>query len=308
MHHKRSAIAIVLILGIVFCLFSAAAVEYQYAQVKTVKGPLNMREAPSGKAVVLAEIPQDAYLQVAPYDDTWCSTVYNGKTGYVMTKYLAFVDVLSLRELSQNASGKDVLAVNERLRELNYFGEDTVIGDSLGAETAERIKLFQAMQGMEVTGTLTQQQQALLLWAPVENLKLAEPLPDGFVYDGERINVPDATPAPAASRTMTVSVSAVCSGYNHVGNSWSQYFSINGEKVKKGDKVTVTLGDSLEFYAKITEKDSKPDVGKASETRVISQEDFENGFTVSLTVSVRENGGRYSGNKAVWTVTFKLTP
>ncbi len=302
MRKKHVMIIIAFILGVMFCLISATAEEYQYAQVNTVKGPLNMRKTPSSKAAVIEEIPKDTYLQVTPYDDTWCSTEYNGKTGYVMTKFLAFVDPLPFRELSVGASGEDVLAVKVRLRELNYFGGDATFTDTYGTETAERIKYFQAMHGMEVIGTLTPKQQAMLFWAPITHLKLSVPLSDDYVYDGE-------LPAPAAAtKAMTVTVSAVCSGYNHVGNSWSQYFSINGEKVNKGDQVTVTLGESMVLYAKITEKDSTPDVGREDETRVISQEDFDSGFTVTFKVSVRENQGKYSGNKAVWTVTFKLSP
>lgn len=56
------------------------------AQVNTAKGALNMRDKING--TVIAKIPEKAYFIVTEYGSTWCKAWYDGKAGYVMTKYL----------------------------------------------------------------------------------------------------------------------------------------------------------------------------------------------------------------------------
>lgn len=56
------------------------------AQVNTAKGALNMRDKIKG--TVIAKIPEKAYFIVTEYGSTWCKAWYDGKAGYVMTKYL----------------------------------------------------------------------------------------------------------------------------------------------------------------------------------------------------------------------------
>ena len=59
----------------------------------------------------------------------------------------------------------------------------------------------------------------------------------------------------------TQGTSASCSGYNHVGDKWSKYFSINDVKVSSGDTMDIVLGESISVFSKITESDTSPDVG-----------------------------------------------
>ncbi len=58
----------------------------QTAQVNTAKGALNMRDKIGG--AVIAKIPEKAYFIVTEYGATWCKAWYDGKTGYVMTKFV----------------------------------------------------------------------------------------------------------------------------------------------------------------------------------------------------------------------------
>lgn len=58
----------------------------QTAQVKTAKGALNMRDKIGG--AVIAKIPEKAFFIVTEYGATWCKAWYDGKTGYVMTKFV----------------------------------------------------------------------------------------------------------------------------------------------------------------------------------------------------------------------------
>lgn len=52
------------------------------------KGTLNMRAEPSSNAKVLARIPYGTELEVKQTTSEWSQTIYDGKTGYVMNKFL----------------------------------------------------------------------------------------------------------------------------------------------------------------------------------------------------------------------------
>ena len=62
----------------------------KYAQVVTEEGRLNLRSSASQGAAIIARIPQYAYVEVLSTGTAWCHVSYNGKTGYVMTKFLSF--------------------------------------------------------------------------------------------------------------------------------------------------------------------------------------------------------------------------
>ena len=115
------------------------------------------------------------------------------------------------------------------------------------------------------------------------------------------------TAAGNKSKNMTVSATASCSNYNSVGNEWSKEFYINGSAVKSSSQITVAVGDKVTVKAVITEEDKSPDIGTNSETHTITQSDLDNGFSISFSVDVRENKGRYSGRVATWSVTFRFS-
>lgn len=52
------------------------------------KGTLNMRAAPSSSSTVLTQIPYGTVLETEFTSDEWSKVTYNGKTGYVMNKFL----------------------------------------------------------------------------------------------------------------------------------------------------------------------------------------------------------------------------
>jgi len=279
---KCIAIIIIVILSIVSCTTATAGIDYQYAKVVTQKGPLNMRKTASTKADLIDKIPKDTILEVTPVDDTWCKCTYNGRDGYIMTKFLSFMDLSQFRTLSLGDTGQDVLTLKEKLQELFFIDADVELDDSYDSDTESAVKLFQAAHSVEETGIVSPEIQAFLTWGSPKN------------------NLP--------THIMTVTISSKCSGYNHVGQNWSRYYTINGDSVSSGDKVEIILGQSITIYSKVTEKDTSPDVGRVTEDVEITQEYFDNGFTITHKVSVREDSGRYSGNTAVWTITFTFTP
>jgi uncharacterized protein YgiM (DUF1202 family) len=181
----------------------ASGVDYQYAQVTTPKGPLNMRKTASSKASIIEKIPNDTILAVSVVDDIWCKCTYHGKEGYVMTKYLSIMDISQFRSLSLYDSGQDVSLLKEKLQELYYFDTEADISDSYDSDTEATVKLFQAANGMEETGIASPELQAFVYWGDPKN------------------NLP--------TKPMTVEISSRCSGYKHVGQNWSRYSSINGK-------------------------------------------------------------------------------
>ena len=88
---------------------------------------------------------------------------------------------------------------------------------------------------------------------------------------------------------------------NHVGNSWYYGASYNNAEID-GETITVSHGSTISIYCKIVEDDNIPDVGSG----YLSLR-MEDGAENSLTISVYENRGRYSGNRAVWIVRATAT-
>ncbi len=62
------------------------------AQVTTLSGSLNLRKSASSGATILTTIPKGEKVTVLEKGSTWCKVIYLGKTGYVMTQYLTFLE------------------------------------------------------------------------------------------------------------------------------------------------------------------------------------------------------------------------
>lgn len=128
---------------------------------------------------------------------------------------------------------------------------------------------------------------------------------------------PTAAPKPLAlsaafagteSHQVKISFSAQCSDTNHVGNSWTQAFYINGEAVRSSKTLSLRAGENLQLQVVITEDDTYPDIGSDLRTITLSEADLTQGTRIATTVDVRENRGRYAGNIAQWTVVYTISP
>lgn len=106
-------------------------------------------------------------------------------------------------------------------------------------------------------------------------------------------------------RLMSLRVSHPREDDNNIGDEWSYYNEVNGENAR--NEYAIAVGDTLSFYSKYTESDDNPDVGEARKTYTVTEEDLQNGFTVSMDVYVRENAGRNSGQTAHFVVTYTFT-
>ena len=77
------------------------------------KGTLNLRAEPSSTGEVLARIPYGTKLETSQLNATWSKTTYDGKTGYVMNKFL----VVSLKkEITQSDLQKIYNSLQETLK------------------------------------------------------------------------------------------------------------------------------------------------------------------------------------------------
>ena len=120
------------------------------------------------------------------------------------------------------------------------------------------------------------------------------------------------TPISAASDSSAYSVeiryAARCDDYNHVGSAWSQAFYVDGEEVHGRVTRNLAPGETFTLETVITDQDNSPDIGRDQRTVALTAEQLTNGTSITATVEVRENRGRYSGNVAVWTVVYTVTP
>ena len=108
-----------------------------------------------------------------------------------------------------------------------------------------------------------------------------------------------------SKRVMSVRVTHPRQDDINIGDEWSYITEINGNNA--GREYLVTVGETLTFHAKFTESDDDPDVGEASTSYTVTEDDILNGFTVTMDLYVTENGGRYSGKSAHFVVTYTFT-
>ncbi len=62
------------------------------ARVTTVSGSLNLRDRASSYGSILRTIPQNEEITVSQRGDVWCEVTYLGTSGYVMTRFLTFLN------------------------------------------------------------------------------------------------------------------------------------------------------------------------------------------------------------------------
>lgn len=120
----------------------------------------------------------------------------------------------------------------------------------------------------------------------------------------------DYTNAEAASNKSNISItlnSITCVSNNHVGNEWSFGCKVNKVSLKEGGtvKVSSSTSDKISITATAVENDSYPDSNSKTLTIPVSKLK-EGGNPYSLNVTVTEDRGRYSGNKATWKFSFTV--
>jgi hypothetical protein len=93
--------------------------EMEAYQAKVIGGNLNLRKSASAGAERITQIPDGSTVTVTEELQDWCQVEYNGKTGYVVAKYLA--------KIQQDADG-ETITVSRKQLEAIY----DQLGDMLG--------------------------------------------------------------------------------------------------------------------------------------------------------------------------------
>ncbi len=107
-------------------------------------------------------------------------------------------------------------------------------------------------------------------------------------------------------RLMTLYVSYKRQDKNNIGDDWSYEYKLNGESIT--NSYIITVGEELTCWAKFTESDNIPDVGKKSKKYKVKEQDITDGFTITMDLYVEENAGPNSGQSAHFVVTFEFYP
>ncbi len=102
--------------------------------------------------------------------------------------------------------------------------------------------------------------------------------------------------------TFSITAKATLIERNHVGSRWTKEFSIGDKDFSGSTTFTAEVGETVRFSCFITENDSNPDIGSYFERITITEDILKNGYTINENVYVRENGGRYAGNVAEWSL------
>lgn len=119
----------------------------------------------------------------------------------------------------------------------------------------------------------------------------------------------EAAQASEDAVTMKVKVNASCADYNSVGKNWTQYFELNGIQIENFNTEVIAAPEvPLSVYCRIREQDKKPDTSAETTTYTPTAEEIAKGFTITQTIRVSENSGKYAGNTAVWKVAFTFEP
>lgn len=120
----------------------------------------------------------------------------------------------------------------------------------------------------------------------------------------EPIETVSETDAAYKEGNYYIRYSAKCVTNDSVGNEWGYGLMYDGEEYESRSHITITNTTPISIRVFATEYDSDDDYGSAK----IDFDSLTSGevITKEATVTVRENKGRYKGNRAVWEFTVTL--
>lgn len=125
---------------------------------------------------------------------------------------------------------------------------------------------------------------------------------DPPTFDSEGID-PDLFDSLFEEATYEITYNAKLKQNNSVGNEWGYGIKYNDQSIKSGCTITKTAIAAMEITAFAIEYDSYNDRGSADV--IFGFLEVGEKETQNVTVTVRENRGRYSGNTAKWV--FEIT-
>jgi len=116
---------------------------------------------------------------------------------------------------------------------------------------------------------------------------------------------------PVQAKTTTVQVKVTLTSVelvenNSVGKEWVTIGYVNGKEIEVNSPKTLKLksSDTITLRAYAEEQDKVPDKNAKEITFKVSS--ITKSLDKPISVTVKENRGRYSGNTAEWKFTFKI--
>lgn len=108
---------------------------------------------------------------------------------------------------------------------------------------------------------------------------------------------------------MTVTAVPIRGKGGPVGSEMVTAVRINGSRIREGRRTEIVSSRPMTVEFTLTEQDdARKDVGSVSTTCTVNGLQLLTGFTVTQTVTVKENGGRYAGSEESWRVTCRFAP
>ena len=169
-----------LVMSVIFCLLAGLAASapaadwvegFRYARVATEKGTLNMRAAPKSDADVLGKLPKGTIVRIVEDHEDWMMIFHDGKSGFVMTRFLEEFRDLPYSAITKEDRGEAVLAFKRGLRKLGYIKSDDV-NSRFDAVLETALLKLQLRSGVPLNpGVITPELQEMMAWEMLPGAK-----------------------------------------------------------------------------------------------------------------------------------------
>lgn len=99
----------------------------------------------------------------------------------------------------------------------------------------------------------------------------------------------------------------------NIGSEWWHTAEVDGISISLSSYsqksiVRCAVNQKIKIKSQSVEEDNSPDVGKKNDTYRVTEEDIQNGFEFSHSVTVRENRGRNAGQSVTYVFTYTFKP
>ncbi len=138
--------------------------DYQYAQVTTKKGSLNMRKSAKDKSGLVVAIPNKTMIRVLEVGEEWTEVLYKDKTGFVKNSFITLLDFGSIKEMEKGTKSVDVDAFKKALKKLGYYNKKYQSGKTFDDATVDAVERFQEYNSLPVTGIVDSHLYAFVMW------------------------------------------------------------------------------------------------------------------------------------------------
>ena len=163
---RRFLVSLV-ILGLLIAAVPVPAADVEavrYARVATEQGTLNVRAAPKRDSDVLLRLSKGTLVCIVEDHEDWMMIQCDGKTGFVMTRFLEEFHELPYDVITKEDWGEAVLSFKRGLHKLGYIKSDD-INSRFDAVLETALLKLQLRSGVPLNpGIITPELQAMMAW------------------------------------------------------------------------------------------------------------------------------------------------